>query len=82
MHGFFSTILKLAIVHRALDDVLNQTSSYAFGLRVGRPVSLGHVNVPIQDCVRVQVDIGRQMFNTKATIGPLFDVTGSRMKTG
>ena len=54
----------------------DQTSSYAFGLRVGRPVSLGHVNVPIQDCVRVQVDIGRQMFNTRGTIGPRFDVTG------
>jgi 4-methylaminobutanoate oxidase (formaldehyde-forming) len=62
--------------------IVGQTSSCAFGFRVGKPIALGHVNVPIQDCVRVQVDIGRQMFNTRATIGPLFDVTGSRMKTG
>ena len=62
--------------------IVGQTSSCAFGFRVGKPIALGHLNVPIQDCVRVQVDIGRQMFNTRATIGPLFDVTGSRMKTG
>ena len=63
-------------------EIVGQTSSCAFGFRVGKPIALGHVNVPIQDFVRVQVDIGRQMFNTRATIGPLFDVTGSRMKTG
>ena len=63
-------------------QIVGQTSSCAFGFRVGKPIALGHVNVPIDDCVRVQVDIGRQMFNTRATIGPLFDVTGSRMKTG
>ena len=63
-------------------QIFGQTSSCAFGFRVGGPVAMGHVNVPIQDCVRVQVDIGRQMLNNRGTIGPRFDVTGSRMKTG
>ena len=61
-------------------EIVGQTSTCAFGYRVGKPVALGHVKRPVSDGARVQVDIARQMFDATITIGPLFDPDGSRMK--
>lgn len=60
--------------------IVGQTTSCAFGYRIGKPVALGHSDVPLEDGARVQVDIARQLFDATVTLGPLFDPTGSRMK--
>ena len=60
--------------------IVGQTSSCAFGYRVGKPVALGHVSTPLADGQRVQVDIAREMFEATVTNGPLFDPDGTRMK--
>ena len=62
--------------------IVGQTSSCAFGYRVGRPVALAQVKQALaQGCV-VQVDIARVMFDATVTIGPLFDPDGARMRGG
>ncbi|RVC63949.1 FAD-dependent oxidoreductase [Mesorhizobium sp.] len=63
-----------------LDDrIVGQTSSCAFGYRVGKPVGLCHTREPLKDGVRVQIDIARRMVDATVTIGPLFDPAGKRM---
>ncbi len=53
---------------------------YLGGHRVGKPVALVRVNVPVSDGARMQVDIAREMFDASITFGPLFDPAGARMK--
>ena len=61
-------------------QIMGQTTSCAFGHRVGRPVALGHAKFPLADGDRVQVDIAREFFDATVTLGPLFDPDGSRMR--
>ena len=60
-------------------QIVGQTSSAAYGYRVGAPVALGHAN-GLTDGQSVQVDIAREMFDATVTIGPLYDPDGTRMK--
>ena len=60
--------------------IVGQTSSCAFGYRVGKPVALGHVKRVIEDGARVQVDIARELFEATVILGPMFDPSGTRMK--
>ena len=60
--------------------IIGQTSTCAFGYRVGRPVALGHAHGDVADGARIQVDIARQMFDGTVTIGPLYDPEGKRMR--
>jgi len=60
--------------------VIGQTSSCAFGYRVGRPIALAHSNTPLPDGARVDVDVGGTRFDATVTLGPLFDPSGNRMK--
>ncbi len=60
--------------------IIGQTSSCAFGYRVGKPVALGHVKERPEDGARVQIDITRDLFDATVTLGPLFDPEGKRMK--
>ena len=60
--------------------IIGQTSSCAYGVRVGAPVALGHVSSPLADGSTVQIDIARQLYDANITIGPLFDPDGLRMK--
>ena len=62
-------------------EIIGQTTSCAFGYRVGHPVALAHTTAPVADGARVQVDIARRMFDATVTLGPLFDPDGSRMRT-
>lgn len=59
---------------------VGQTTSCAFGYRVGRPVALAHVSHPVPDGARVQVDVARTFFDATITYSPLFDPDGKRMK--
>ncbi|WP_138473224.1 FAD-dependent oxidoreductase [Poseidonocella sp. HB161398] len=60
--------------------IVGQTSSCAFGYRIGKPVALAHLHHPLADGTRVQVDIARTLFEATVTCGPLFDPEGARMK--
>ncbi|MEO3414535.1 FAD-dependent oxidoreductase [Roseovarius sp. CAU 1744] len=60
--------------------IIGQTSSCAFGYRIGKPVALGHVKSPVAHGTRVQIDIARDLYDATVTIGPLFDPDGDRMK--
>ncbi|WP_413694242.1 glycine cleavage T C-terminal barrel domain-containing protein [Psychromonas sp. KJ10-2] len=60
--------------------IVGQTSSCAFGFRIGKPVALGHSEVTLNNGDRIQVDIARTLHDATVTIGPLFDPTSSRMK--
>ncbi|MBY6115334.1 FAD-dependent oxidoreductase [Mameliella alba] len=62
------------------DEIVGQTSSCAFGYRVGKPVALGHTRRPLDHGARVEVDIARQRFAARVLYGPLFDPQGLRMK--
>ncbi|MDD9922376.1 MAG: FAD-dependent oxidoreductase [Boseongicola sp.] len=59
--------------------IVGQTSSCAYGFRVGAPVALAHAT-GLADRQRVSVDIGGEMFAAQVVEGPLFDPSGSRMK--
>ena len=61
-------------------QIIGQTSSCAFGYRVGKPVALAHVKRPILSGTVVQVDIARTLYDATVTIGPLFDPKGERMR--
>ena len=61
--------------------IIGQITTWAFGYRVGKPIALGHVSTPVENGATVQVDIAHEMFTATVTLGPLFDASGTRMKT-
>lgn len=61
-------------------EVIGQTSSCAFGFRIGKPVALAHADASLQNDARVQVDIARDFFDARVVLGAVFDPDGSRMK--
>lgn len=60
--------------------LIGQTTTCAFGHRVGRPVALAHVGRTLASGARVQVDIARKLFDATVTRGPLVDPEGQWMK--
>ncbi len=70
-------------------EIVGQTTSAAYGYRVDRPVALGYIqsrilnssDISIQDDLKVNIDIARQMFAGTVLTGPVFDPTGARMRT-
>ena len=61
-------------------EIVGDTTSAAFGYRVGKPVALARVNRPLKDGTRVKIDIARVFFPATVTNGPLFDPAGKRME--
>ena len=61
-------------------EVVGQTTSCAFGYRLGKPVSLGYVESNLKDGSRVKIDIAREFFDATVTVGALFDPGNSRMQ--
>ncbi len=60
--------------------IVGQTTSCAFGFRVGKPVALAHVTTQLDTGARVQVDIAGLRYDATVTHGPLYDPDGSRMR--
>ncbi len=62
--------------------LVGQTTSAAFGYRVGKPVALVHLNISGKrlDGASVQVDIARQLFESTIVCRPVFDPDGQRMR--
>jgi 4-methylaminobutanoate oxidase (formaldehyde-forming) len=61
-------------------EIIGQTSSCAFGHRVGKPIALASADTAVREGTRVQLDIGRRLFDATVRRGPIFDPDGSRMK--
>ena len=61
-------------------EIIGQTSSCAFGYRVGKPIALASANTPVKDGTRVQLDIARRFFDATVRRGSIFDPDGCRMK--
>ena len=62
-------------------DIIGQTSSCAFGYRIGKPVALGKVHDRMSSGAAVKVDIARQLFDATLFTCPLFDAKAQRMKS-
>ncbi len=59
-------------------DIVGQTTSAAFGYRVGRPVALGFVKGEMPS--RAEIDIAGSRFGASVSLGPAFDAEGIRMR--
>ena len=66
-------------IHKG-NEIVGQTSSCAFGYRVGKPVALGNSHRQLATGDRVKVDIARTLYDATVTLGPLFDPAGTRMR--
>ncbi len=60
--------------------VVGQTSSCAFGFRVGKSVALARMKSMLAPGTRVTVDIAGQTAEAVASVGALYDPDGSRMR--
>lgn len=59
--------------------IIGQTTSAAFGYRVGAPIALAHVS-DVRDGARVSVDIAGLQVPGRMSVGPAFDPSGQRMR--
>jgi len=59
--------------------IIGQTTSCAYGYRIGRPVALGSLRTPLAHGTNVQIDIAGIKFAATMTVGALFDPDGARM---
>ena len=62
------------------DRIFGQTTSAAFGYRVGKPVALGYVEAPVTDGQPAEIDIARNLFAGRISTSPAWDPSGARMK--
>lgn len=60
--------------------IIGQTTSCAFGHRVGKPVALGHVSIPLTDGARVAVSVAGTPYDATVTYGALYDPSGALMR--
>jgi len=71
---------------RAGGAIIGETTSAAFGYRIGRPVALARLRVAAAEAAgaaagaRVDIDIARQNCTATLTAGPAFDPGGTRMR--
>ena len=63
----------------AAGRIVGQTTSAAFGHRIGRPVALAHV-AEAEDGMRVEVDIAGERAPARLQFAPAFDPEGARMR--
>ena len=61
-------------------EIVGQTSSCAFGYRIGKPVALAHSRTKLPDGSIVEVDVARARFRAQVSYAPLFDPSGERMR--
>lgn len=64
-------------------EIVGQTTSAAFGYRLGRPVALAYVRparIGEIDGARVMIDIARRSFAGTVSLSPAFDPEGERLR--
>ncbi|MEM7429637.1 MAG: FAD-dependent oxidoreductase, partial [Pseudomonadota bacterium] len=65
-------------------EIIGQTTSAAFGYRVGRPVALAYLPAEFlagAEGATVEVDIAREHFTGRVSLEPVFDPAGQRMRS-
>ena len=61
--------------------IIGQTTSAAFGYRIGRPLALAYLQSDAAvEGQPVQIDIARQLHSGRVTIEAAFDPAGQRMR--
>jgi 4-methylaminobutanoate oxidase (formaldehyde-forming) len=61
--------------------IVGQTTSAAYGYRIGRPLALAYVEAAqAEDGQRLAVDIAGTSFDGLVSTAPAFDPTGTRMR--
>ena len=61
------------------DTIIGQTTSAAYGYRVGAPIALAHVSEIAEDAA-IAVDLAGVRVPARMQLGPAFDPTGQRMR--
>ena len=61
-------------------EIVGETTSAAFGYRIGRPLALGYVTLEAPDGWEVEIDIARRLFKARLSLAPAFDPNGDRMR--
>ena len=62
-------------------EIVGQTTSAAFGYRVGRPVALGYVRADAaEDGAAAEVEIAGELASGRISIRPAFDASGGKMR--
>ena len=62
------------------DQIIGQTTSCAFGFRIGKPIALGYLKEKVSNNSNVYVDIARHLYGATVSTGPLFDADGLTMR--
>ena len=62
------------------DQIIGQTTSCAFGFRIGKPIALGYLKEKVLNNSNVYVDIARHLYRATVSTGPLFDADGLTMR--
>ncbi|MDD9858328.1 MAG: FAD-dependent oxidoreductase [Gammaproteobacteria bacterium] len=65
---------------RAQGEIAGETTSAAFGYRIGRPVALAWIRAGVPEGASVEIDIGRERFTAALSEAPAFDPGGGRMR--
>lgn len=65
---------------RARGEIAGETTSAAFGHRIGRPLALARVRADVPEGASVEIDIGREWFTAALSEAAAFDPGGSRMR--
>ena len=60
-------------------EIIGQTTSTAFGYRVGQPVALAHLR-HVEDGASVQVNIAGKLVPARMQLAPAYDPAGARMR--
>ncbi len=79
----FDDVSAVPIGHESVyhqGQIIGQTSSCAFGYRVGYPVALAPLRHMLPEGTKVQVDIARMFFVATVYHGAVFDPGGMRMR--
>lgn len=61
-------------------EIIGETSSAAYGYRVGRPLALGYLRLQPPEGLAVEVDIARSLHKARVTLEPAFDPRATRMR--
>jgi len=64
-------------------DIVGQTTSAAFGYRIGKPIALAYINTDViakAEATTVEIDIARTLYKGKVQLKPAFDPGSTRMR--
>ncbi len=79
----FDDVTAVPLGHEPLiynDHIVGQTTSCAFGYRVGQPIALAHSKEVISAGATVHVDIAGSLYRCRVQTEPVFDAAGHHMK--